>query len=124
MVPVYYVILIVVLVITTLMIIFHTQIVTWLTPAATWLHGYVYFIHLSTSNVIILQAHSRLAGPNCHIVHYLVSSGKQFCLQTILCNAEANIPLAVWTRNRCRFMWSCLGTWSWFCHRLSWYITW
>ena len=42
---VYYVILIVILVITSLTIIYHTQIVNWLTPATRWLHGYVYFIH-------------------------------------------------------------------------------
>ena len=97
--PGYYVILIVVLVITTLMFIFHTQIVTWLTPAATWLHGYSYFIHLSTTapNAINFQAHSRLAGPNCYIVRYLVSSGKQFCLQSTLYIVDDGISLAVWT---------------------------
>ena len=97
--PVYYVILIVVLVITTLTIVFHTQIVQWLLPATKWLHGYVFFIYLSTMifNVIDFQAQSRLAGPNWRIVCYLVSSGKQFCLQTILCIADADMSLAVWT---------------------------
>ena len=97
--PVYYVILTVVLVITTLTIVFHTQIVQWLAPAAIWLHGYVYFIHLSTmiSNAIVFQAHSRLAGSNCRIVRYLVSSGKQLCLQLVLCIADVDVSLAVWT---------------------------
>jgi uncharacterized membrane protein YdjX (TVP38/TMEM64 family) len=36
---VYYIILAVILVITSLTIIFHTQIVNWLTPATRWLHG-------------------------------------------------------------------------------------
>lgn len=43
--PVYYVILTIILVITTLTIIFHTQIVNWLTPATRWLHGYSSFMH-------------------------------------------------------------------------------
>jgi uncharacterized membrane protein YdjX (TVP38/TMEM64 family) len=35
----YYVALVVILVLSTLLIIFHTQIVNWLTPATKWLHG-------------------------------------------------------------------------------------
>ncbi|TFK38388.1 hypothetical protein BDQ12DRAFT_110733 [Crucibulum laeve] len=35
----YYVLLVVILVITALVSIYHTQIVTWLTPATQWLHG-------------------------------------------------------------------------------------
>jgi hypothetical protein len=49
--PVYYVILIVILVITTLTIVFHTQIVHWLTPATRWLHEYVYFIHIVDDDI-------------------------------------------------------------------------
>ena len=52
--PGYYVALVVILIISALIIIYHTQIVDWLTPVARWMHKYVYFNHLSSmfANVI------------------------------------------------------------------------
>ena len=97
--PGYYVILTVILVITTLIVLFHKQIVTWLTPVAIWLYEYVHFIHLPTTvpNVINFQPQSRLASSNCHIVRYIVSSGKKILLAISFVYCQ------------CWYLFSCLG---------------
>lgn len=46
--PGYYVALVVILVVSALVIIYHTQIVHWLTPFTKWLYGYVHVSYLST----------------------------------------------------------------------------
>jgi len=98
--PGYYLALVIILTVSVLVIVFHKQIVNWLTPVTKWLHGFVRLSHLSTmiSNINNLQVQSWLAGPNCCIVRYLVPSRKQFrLLLSILCVVNPNIPLAVRT---------------------------